>query len=734
MAFSSSTKRKEVKKSSYYVWFLGAKESRGLRGEDYVWPAVHYLTERENDVEPIKVTLQVSGKGLKIIQNGSRATSGVKGSKCETSKHFIPDHSITCVVQDVKPNDDIVAAILLLFNPVSKCPVHVHAYRCDSVETATVLRQHLQALVERPENQRKFVELERRLQAKGLLPPSSSLSPPSSLATTTATRLNSDGRSVRTESDSSGGGSDIYALDERMSNLYDSLAAELREKLNNKKNNGPLLLPPRDYDTVHRQRGNVGDVAVSPASGQPKRGKDNGPGYGGELDSSGKSSGIGSDEAPSSPTHERSGQTKYRNVAAPAPATPSRNKNPHDDSSSDDDWERQRRNHPRMTDDDMVLVQSPRTGGPRPGGHGRQSPSPPSSMHPPSPKPPPYRQRYYEGERTTGNRSDRKGGTSSSDGPAGFYGDRNGDFPMHRTKCRSSTQTADDYNPPRDVRPLRRVKSRDDKDYVPCSKRDSGYRSRSDRDPFGSRDSAVAPACAPHPHLSHSRSHDLLSSATDDAPPRRDNGHRYRLGPNGDQWPGDRDPRAKSPPLVAPSPKPSPVECNGYVPLPRIRRVDSGHSSGNTPHSNGHHRASATTAVSYQELPDEKRYPGLDRDTARVHQHAQLPGHVKARDYDRREAWDSRERDCPRYDYPPVMQKLERATGHPAGVARPSPGLYLKDKIAGVPPAAQPTHKLPVASHHANNSADDKRFHRYSSSDPDCRYSGRKVAAAGYHY
>ena len=39
------------------------------------------------------------------------------------------------------------------------------------------------------------------------------------------------------------------------SNLFDSLAAELRAKLNG--NGPPLLLPPRDYDTVHRSKGNL---------------------------------------------------------------------------------------------------------------------------------------------------------------------------------------------------------------------------------------------------------------------------------------------------------------------------------------------------------------------------------------------------------------------------------------------------------------------------------------------
>lgn len=151
--------RKDIKKSSYYVWFLGAKESKGLRGSEYIIPVIKHLEEREKDVEPFKVTLQVSHKGLKIIQN----VVSQKGSKSknETIKHFIPHNTITCVYQ----HEDVIACILLLFNPVTKCPLHVHAYRCDSLETATLLKQQLIVLIERPENQKKFAEIEGRLKA-----------------------------------------------------------------------------------------------------------------------------------------------------------------------------------------------------------------------------------------------------------------------------------------------------------------------------------------------------------------------------------------------------------------------------------------------------------------------------------------------------------------------------------------------------------------------------------------
>jgi len=71
MAARKLAEKHDIKKSSYYVWFLGAKESKGLRGEEYITPVVRYLTGKEKEQAPIKVTLQLSNKGLKIIQNVS---------------------------------------------------------------------------------------------------------------------------------------------------------------------------------------------------------------------------------------------------------------------------------------------------------------------------------------------------------------------------------------------------------------------------------------------------------------------------------------------------------------------------------------------------------------------------------------------------------------------------------------------------------------------------------------
>lgn len=368
MAFRSG-KRKDVKKQSYYVWFLGAKESKGLRGEEYIRPVLRHLVDKERELEPMKVTLQVSTKGIKIIQNVPRKNHK-GGNKTEQIKHFIPHHAITCVMQESKPNDDVVCCILLIYNPLTKCPVHVHAYRCDSVETASTLRTQLQILIDRPENQKKFREIENRLAAKGLLP---------------SRCLNSDGRSTRTDGsdrteDSSGGSSEreVGVRKDHIASLYDSLAAELRERLNNP-NSCPILLPPKDYDTVTRRHGKFNGIdnrrstnynlVGANSKATPKNESSSAKSTTGK--SSGKSSsGIGSDEALSSAIQEVSSHPDFESKEID-PDTSS------DEGEDDEDWPEPE----ALAEDDEVVPYEWRRIPPTPQHYKTRSTSP--AAHPP---------------------------------------------------------------------------------------------------------------------------------------------------------------------------------------------------------------------------------------------------------------------------------------------------------------------------------------------------------------
>lgn len=82
--------RKDVQKASYYVWFLGAEESRALRGKRILMSAIPYIVDRSQEIDPIKVTLQVSHKGMKIVQvSFEKSTKLVSRNSCFIISRFI---------------------------------------------------------------------------------------------------------------------------------------------------------------------------------------------------------------------------------------------------------------------------------------------------------------------------------------------------------------------------------------------------------------------------------------------------------------------------------------------------------------------------------------------------------------------------------------------------------------------------------------------------------------------
>lgn len=307
--------KKDIKKSSYYVWFLGAQECKNVRDVESIIPVISTLAEREKKVTPYKFTLQVSHRGLKIVHNVSALISlpGGKSSKSDLVKHLIPDHAVTCVHQD----EDLVAVILLLYNPVTKWPVHVHVYRCDTVETATLLSTQLRMLVDRPENKKKLNDIESRLHTKS-----------ETHGSVHGNNVRNDRKKETPPQPPSSSDSGVPGPG-HVTNLYDSLAAELKKKLGSGGKTGvPILLPPRDYDTVHRHRGNLNGidfrrcmsaniVGVNGSSARPQLDFRR---SGTKMGSSGGSSGIGSDHAPSPEQYEPENAYADNN------------------SSSDDDW------------------------------------------------------------------------------------------------------------------------------------------------------------------------------------------------------------------------------------------------------------------------------------------------------------------------------------------------------------------------------------------------------------
>ncbi|XP_060075029.1 uncharacterized protein LOC132554736 [Ylistrum balloti] len=265
--FGRHKERDAGKTHKFYVEFLGWIECQALRGRKYTDPVVNDLRRKQRKWRNApKLTLQVSKKEMKISQDMEEKKRKIRTIKFPN----IPSRDITYVTQATDPStgrpDDIVACIYLGFVPRTQKYVHVHVYRFDTPETATNFVRIMNHIISGYVDRVREIELD--LASRGWIDD---------------TRLNrSDGMSEQHTSDSApdsgastySGDDDTLPSDEIEPDLqslkdvmaFDSVTDELKQRLNltpTKKTSGPsapILLPPKDYDTISRRQGNLDKV------------------------------------------------------------------------------------------------------------------------------------------------------------------------------------------------------------------------------------------------------------------------------------------------------------------------------------------------------------------------------------------------------------------------------------------------------------------------------------------
>lgn len=262
-----------VKEGRYYVEYLGWKESGGLFGREFTEPVIRELLARRRlSNELPKMTIKLTENEIQISQEVIRKT----GSEPEKTRYPpIPTKDTTFVIQGLYPDNDVVACIFLGYNPHTKCGVHVHVYRFDSEATAALFVQHLSKIVERPDFKDRILGIEKDLADLGHICMRSQYeagqdslrrhSGSDGLSYGTSSPQSSDSLSPKypTADEAIRRRSDIKIQKSKklpepepsVKKVFDSLHEELEYKM--KVNEGPLLLPPKDYDTIVRRHGHL---------------------------------------------------------------------------------------------------------------------------------------------------------------------------------------------------------------------------------------------------------------------------------------------------------------------------------------------------------------------------------------------------------------------------------------------------------------------------------------------
>lgn len=266
------------KKQQFYVQLLGWVETNGLRGARYTDPVVKNLRRKAKQWKNAPMlTLQVGKTEIKMSQDIPDEKKGRK--KIKTMKFpIIPSSDITFVSQALNPIDgsldDVVACIYLGFVPRTQRYVHTHVYRFDSTDTATTFTRILNQIISI--NTDRTAEIERQLIRQGAIEDARErVGPITAHVRPNIYRLDSsDGMSDKALYEDSGADSGSFSdeglpsgsddIEPDLQSLkdavpFDSVTDELKTRLRLTETKGaaPLLLPPKDYDTIVRRHGDV---------------------------------------------------------------------------------------------------------------------------------------------------------------------------------------------------------------------------------------------------------------------------------------------------------------------------------------------------------------------------------------------------------------------------------------------------------------------------------------------
>lgn len=226
--------------ATYEAQYLGWKPCETMTFNSSVKSLVEeILRERQVDgagTNIMHITLTL--KELKIVQYLSRLATR-SGPKMEKYRFPpIPSNDITFAQQCSPP--EVVATIILGYSATSKQYLHVHVFRFNKKEMAANFQSNAMDIVNQLVNKKRLAKIRDDLIEGGHLTPD-------------VARSQSESSHMRSKSTD---GQEV---------ALNSLAKELRMKLRpnpsradpSQANGAPLLLPPRDYDTISRSHGDV---------------------------------------------------------------------------------------------------------------------------------------------------------------------------------------------------------------------------------------------------------------------------------------------------------------------------------------------------------------------------------------------------------------------------------------------------------------------------------------------
>lgn len=262
------------KSSPFEAKYLGYLPSSGIWGHEYSDPPTFALLKERAGQNLATVVFEFGAKELKI--------SEVYMKKNKLQKSKLPSvalRDVTFAVRMEPPHDCVVSTIYLGFVSATNHAVHVHGYVFKSPDMAAVFVDRVAGFLNKKDHQTRHLKMEADLVKRGAIQPSrlvdslqggtyyynnekrkSKETPPPVLPKPPKTEeLKFDPDAFEAEAGIDSEAFPQKDYDDRDLRAADSLASELKTRLMSKEK-APMLLPPKDYDTVHRIKGDLSEV------------------------------------------------------------------------------------------------------------------------------------------------------------------------------------------------------------------------------------------------------------------------------------------------------------------------------------------------------------------------------------------------------------------------------------------------------------------------------------------
>ncbi|CAF3837727.1 unnamed protein product [Adineta steineri] len=217
------------KPKTFHVDYCGCTAAALLLNDQIIRDAIDVIRKEKTKRDFVKTTVTVSKDGVKIIYNNEQ--------KFSTS---VPSSMIAGSTVGKSSLHDTVGVVYISPLTGQHYPAFVHVYRCDSSRTAQKFLSRLRAYMLIESHRLQIIQLEQHLLNRKLL---------------NIDRFNA----VQTQKTDTGvSSSSAASSDSRQENITNNPMKSITEELQRKiESNEPILFPPKDYDTVHANHGNI---------------------------------------------------------------------------------------------------------------------------------------------------------------------------------------------------------------------------------------------------------------------------------------------------------------------------------------------------------------------------------------------------------------------------------------------------------------------------------------------